>query len=156
MVVDPRWADWERFFASGAPFNFVEVTRDANGLLEDIQPLYHDRAAVRQLAKEVEAATKEYEGWKAGVALLAVLEAESGNYEGAARHLSQVLADSKKHVIPSRAAWMFGAVLEGKNERIDQLVISLYEHSISHLPRRDLLRRSAITNLVRSSALASS
>lgn len=136
---------WGRFKIEGV----YELSEEPGwGYPLSLRPLLNDKAALSSLAAEVEEAVEQHPHWKAGVAVLSYLEAETGNYDRATELIGQVLADAATRPVPSDSAFVFGMALEGKNPELDRQVMRLYESSLRNRPAR-VFRASAIPKLAR-------
>ena len=110
------------------------------GLLTSMQPLYHDRGALRQLAEEIRGLLKNNRRWVGGWALLAFVEAEIGNYDETAQLLSARFVETNSDRIPSHSAWMLGVCLAGKDQKLDQVVIQLLEPALKKIAEKSFTR----------------
>lgn len=126
----PTDPDWRRFRAN----NTYEAIGRNKGLLQKIAPQLKDTVEQKiHLAKtirEVEQRIEQDPQWKAGLAVLAYLEAELGNEQRAIELIETVLADTE-NPITCGAAMTFGQAMEGKTAALDKLVIRLYEKSVA-------------------------
>ena len=129
-------AGWGRLSVQSAS----EDSGTGSGWLTNMKPLYHDREALRQLADEVRTLIKKHPTWDGGVALLSVLEAETGNYRQASDLLTARLINSNARAIPAHSAWMIGLALEGKDDDLDQVAITLYEQSLKKFAAQTFTR----------------
>lgn len=98
-----------------------------------MQGLEKDNDTLAALIKDVTAASKKYENWHAGPALLCVLEVRAGKIEEGQKRLETLMVAAENIPIPMNSAWMIGQELEGKNEDLDRQVIRLYEQALSNL-----------------------
>lgn len=125
----PTDPDWGRFRANST----YEAIGRNRGLLQKLTPQLKDtveqKIYLAKTIREVEQTIEQDPNWKAGVAVLAFLEAELGNEQRAVELIETVLADTENPITCS-AAMTFGQALEGKTAALDQLVIRLYEKSV--------------------------
>lgn len=126
----PTDPDWGRFRAN----NTYEAIGRNRGLLQKLAPQLKDtveqKVYLAKPVRDVERTLDQDPQWKAGVAVLAFLEAELGNEQRAMELIETVLADTKNPITCS-AAMTFGQALEGKTAALDRLVIRLYEKSVA-------------------------
>ncbi|MEL7500717.1 MAG: fasciclin domain-containing protein [Planctomycetota bacterium] len=129
--------DWKRFRAN----NQWEALGRNEGLLQRLEPKLRDtpeqKIHLAQTVREVEQKIEQEPRWRAGVAVLAFLEAELGNAQRAVELIETVLAETESPIICG-AAMTFGQALEGKSAALDQVVMRLYEKSIAEWGDLDL------------------
>lgn len=119
----------------------------SRGQILHIEPLLQDKKIVREFADEVRAAMEEHPRWNAGVATLGFLEADLGNYEQSAKLFEQVLEIAKIRPISYESAETLGGALQGRDRRLDDFVIRLFELSLANYPYDELLRESPLPDL---------
>ena len=111
-----------------------------NGSLTLARPLYHDREALRQFATEIRDLIKQHPKWVGGWALLAFIEAESGNARKAVDLLRVHFLNADSDEIPPSAAWLLGECLAGKDEELDRVVIELLEPCVRSVALKEYSR----------------
>lgn len=114
---------WRRLSVSSCADDRVSVS----GYLTIARPLYHDRETLRQFATEIRELIEQHPKWVGGWALLAFIEAESGNSREAVDVLRKRFLNAGSDEIPPSAAWLLGECLAGKDEELDRVVIELLE-----------------------------
>lgn len=140
---------WDRFTIKWFGARGGSGSGVPDSLLPLMSSMQNRESALRNLAVDVEAATARFPKWRAGLAVLSVLEAERGNDQRAVELMNQLLSDTN-HAIPPGSAWTFGKALEGRSEDLDRVVIRLYEVNVAG--ERDPaspLRETAIGSLAR-------
>lgn len=128
LKTDFSQADWTRFFAS---LYYSDATEQARSRFTLARPLCHNRGALRQLALEIRQLLGKHKTWESGWAILAFIEAESGDCQEAMAILKQRLLQADS--IPPLAAWSLGESLAGKDKKLDHAVIELLETCIRQL-----------------------
>ena len=126
----PTDPDWIRF----GPNSGSEAKGKYTGLLQKLASQLKDtveqKVYLAKTVRDVERTIKQDPQWKAGVAVLAFLEAELGNDQRAIELIETTLTDTE-NPITCLAASTFGQALEGKTAALDQIVIRLYEKSVT-------------------------
>ncbi|MGI9445601.1 MAG: protein kinase domain-containing protein, partial [Rubripirellula sp.] len=111
-----------------------------NGSLTLARPLYHDRETLRQFATEIRELIKQHPKWVGGWALLAFIEAESGNAGEAVDLLRIHFLNADSDEIPPSAAWLLGECLAGKDAELDRVVIELLEPCVRSVALKEYSR----------------
>jgi len=123
LPTDFEQPGWQRLSVTSASDNQYGV----DGHLTLARPLYHDREALRQFATEIRELIEKHPKWVSGWALLAFIEAESGNTRAAVDVLRERFLDADSDEIPPSAAWLLGECLAGKDDELNRVVIELLE-----------------------------
>ena len=128
LKTDFSQAGWTGFFAS---LYYSDATEQARSRFTLARPLYHNRGALQQFALEIRQLLRKHKTWESGWAILAVIEAESGDCQEATAILKQRFLQPDS--IPPLAAWSLGESLAGKDKKLDHAVIELLETCIRQL-----------------------
>ncbi len=115
------------------------------GLLILARPLYQNREALQEFASEIRELLQRHEQWVGGAALLAFIEAESGNCDEAAAILTEHFLSPDSNEIPPTAGWLLGECLAGKDKDLDLVVIKLLEPCVQKIASKQYDRVEGTT-----------
>ena len=132
LPTDFEQPGWQRLSVS----HIGEKQYSVSGYLKIARPLYYNREALQQFAKEIRELLEKHPKWVGGWALLAFIEAESGNSREAVDVLRKRFLDADSYELPASAAWLLGECLAGKDEELDRIVIELLEPCVREIATR--------------------
>ena len=132
LPTDFEQPGWQRLSVS----HIGEKQYSVSGYLTIARPLYYNREALQQFAREIRELLEKHPKWVGGWAFLAFIEAESGNSREAAEVLRKRFLDADSDEIPASAAWLLGESLAGKDEELDRIVVELLEPCVREIATR--------------------